>query len=336
MSYTPLINSSIPSPEYYQNYMSTDKSKKEATLDTSIAGFDTPQKKHKTRDMLIGSLIALASIATVPFVVEGNSNGSQFSNTYPNTEVTFNEEVSYEESPTKLINFESTKGLTSGQKESIDILVASKLNGIDPENKVLLNKQIKSIQLMVDKISAKYKDKTITEDDKIRMEMKIKYITDEELLDRVNFTELSKYQHDLTVLKALIAGSRERIPRNDVDAQEEFDNQVENAQKLVDDITTKYKKRAKVAGNTDGDTSLSLKELLYMLNLNSLNGLSEEEQMNILRGELSNYKPQYFSADNDEDIARSNEQITKVVQDVQTKIDSQADAHKRFNISRNH
>ena len=61
MSYAPLTNYSIPSPEYYQNYMSVDNSKKDATPDNSIAGFDTPQKKHKTRDMLIGSLIALAS-----------------------------------------------------------------------------------------------------------------------------------------------------------------------------------------------------------------------------------------------------------------------------------
>ena len=235
-----------------------------------------------------------------------------------------------------MINYDSTEGLTPSQRESIDILVASKLNGIDPENKELLNKQIKSIQLMVDKLSAKYKDKTITEDDKIRMEMKIKYITDDELLDRVNFTELSKYQHDLTVLKALIAGSRERIPRNSIDAQEEFDKQVENAQKLVNDITTKYKQRAKVAGNTDGDNSLSLKELLQMLNLSSLDGLSSEEQMNILRGALSNYKTQYFSTDNDDEIKRSNEELTKVVQDAQDKVDSQADAHKRFNISRNH
>ena len=166
--------------------------------------------------------------------------------------------------------------------------------------------------------------------------MKIKYITDDELLDRVNFTELSKYQHDLTVLKALIAGSRERIPRNSIDAQEEFDKQVENAQKLVNDITTKYKQRAKVAGNTDGDNSLSLKELLQMLNLSSLDGLSSEEQMNILRGALSNYKTQYFSTDNDDEIKRSNEELTKVVQDAQDKVDSQADAHKRFNISRNH
>ena len=336
MSYAPLANYSIPSPEYYQNYMSVDNSKKDATPDNSIAGLDTPQKKHKTRDMLIGSLIALASLATVPFMADSNSKVSQIYNTTPETEMTINDDVNYEETPTAMINFDSTKGLTPSQKESIDILVASKLNGIDPENKELLNKQIKSIQLMVDKLSAKYKDKTITEDDKIRMEMKIKYITDDELLDRVNFTELSKYQHDLTVLKALIAGSRERIPRNSSDAQEEFDKQVENAQKLVNDITTKYKKRAKVAGNIDGDTSFSLKELLYTLNLSSLNGLSEEEQINILRGALSNYKTQYFSANDDEEIKRSNEQITKVIQEAQDKIDSQADAHKRFNISRNH
>ena len=112
--------------------------------------------------------------------------------------------------------------------------------------------------------------------------------------------------------------------------------QLKNAQKLVNDITTKYKQRAKVAGNTDGDNSLSLKELLQMLNLSSLDGLSREEQMNILRGALSNYKTQYFSTDNDDEIKRSNEELTKVVQDAQDKIDSQADAHKRFNISRNH
>lgn len=334
MSYAPLINSSIPSPEYYQNYMSVDNSKKDTTLDSSVAGFDTPQKKHKTKNMLIGSLIALASLASVPFMVDSSSKDSQFYNTTPETEMTINDDVNYEETPTAMINFDSTKGLTPSQKESIDILVASRLNGIDPENKVLLNKQVKSTQLMIDKLAAKYKDKTITEDDKIRMEMQIRYITDKELLDRVNFTEISKYQHDLTVLKALIAGSRERIPRNSSDAQEEFDKQVENAQKLVNDITTKYKKRAKVAGNTDGDTSISLKELLQMLNLSSLDGLSEEEQMNILRGALSNYKTQYFSADNDEDIKRSNEQITNVVQDAQNKIDSQADAHKRFNLIR--
>ena len=71
-----------------------------------------------------------------------------------------------------------------------------------------------------------------------------------------------------------------------------------------------------------------------MLILSSLDGLSDEDQMNILRGWLSDYKTQYFSADNDEDIKHSNEQITNVVQDAQNKIDSQADAHKRFNLIR--
>lgn len=344
MSYTPLIQSTIPSPEYYNNY-GTRTNKKDITdkpLDSSV-NKESEQKNNKTRNMLLASLMALATLTSLPFVT-GSDDSPRVNedNKILETGLQNNKSIGDYENTQKLmglINFDSMNGLSETQKKSIEMLTIARLNEINalnPESKSMMKSQVNAVQRMVDKMSSNYKDKYLSPEDQIRMEMAMKFVTDDEILDNIDFSELSKYQNDLTVLKALIAGSRERIRREDPESEGKVIQQVKDGQTLVNIITTKYKQRAKVAGNTDGDNSLSLKELLQMLNLSSLDGLSSEEQMNILRGALSNYKTQYFSTDNDDEIKRSNEELTKVVQDAQDKIDSQADAHKRFNISRNH
>lgn len=364
MSYAPFIKCTIPSPEFYEAYGKLNKTNeaKVTNPNPEYEGIKLEDEKanarnRKARNMLVSSLMALATLALpissnssnkveqdyMPTTIEANYNVPT-----EDTEVTCNpkalarggedDNVVELKELMGLINFASTEGLSQSEKESIEMVAMARLNQVnafDPEAKNKINTQIAEVQGLVDKMAKEYKLNPPKTEDEQRMEYARKYITDREILSNVDFSELYRYQKDLTVVKALIAGSRGRIERlNNVDVNEEVDKQIQDAQKFVDCIVARYKKRAKVAGNTDFDNSLSQKELINLLDLRSLDGLPYAEQVNILRAAISGYKPQYFSAENEEDIKRTNEELTKIVQNTQDKLDSQADAHKRLNLIR--
>lgn len=362
MSYAPFIRNTMPSPDFFEVYGNSNVNETKATNpDSELTGIkfedkEADARRQKARNLLVSSLMALATLAMplsstssnkmeqdyIPNQAEKSYNipdeGSEeiFCNPKALARGGENDSVVEIKELMGLINFDSTKGLPENQRESIEMVAMARLNQVnafDPEARNKINTQIAEVQRVVDKMAKEYKEHPLKTEDEQRMEYAKKYITDNEILSNVDFSELYRYQKDLTVVKALIAGSRGRIERlNNIDVNDEIDKQVLDAQRFVDCIVSRYKKRAKVAGNTDFDNTFSQKELINMLDLRSLEGLPYEEQVRVLKGAISGYKPQYFSADTEEAIKRTNAELTQIIQDTQDKLDSQADAHKRFNL----
>lgn len=358
MSFSPLIPSSIPSPEYFEVYGNNKSSKtnNNKNIDNNIEEKNnsenketTENKTNKSKNMLVGSLIALATIGTpTAFYIDDNGNYENLDNTeivesMPEEQEIIcnpkalakggeNDSIVELNELMNLLNFDSTNGLPKSEIESLKTIAMANLTPVsanDEDAKEKITQQIQRVQEWIDSSANEYKVNPPKSEFEKKIEYNMKYVTDNEILSNVDVSELSKYQKDKTVLAALISGSRERIERSDADAIEKVEKQVEDAQKLVDAITDKYKRNAKIAGNTDFDNTLSKKELVNMLDLRSLEGLTKNEKTKILKSAIKGYKPVMFDVRDNSDIKRTNKQLTQIVQNTQDKIDSQADALKR-------
>lgn len=84
--------------------------------------------------------------------------------------------------------------------------------------------------------------------------------------------------------------SLDKIKRDDEDAFKKKEKAIEDAQRFVDGIVNKYKMRAKVSGNYNGDDVLSKSELATLLNTQSLMGLPDNIAFRIIAKALEDYK----------------------------------------------
>lgn len=358
MSFSPLFKSTIPSPEYFEVYGNNKSSKtnNDKNINNNIEEKNnsdiketTENKTNKSKNMLVGSLIALATIGTpTAFYIDDNNNYENLDNTeivesMPEEQEIFcnpkalarggeDDSVVELNELMNLLNFASADGLPESEIEALKTIAMANLTPIaanDTDAKEKITEQIQRVQDWIDNSANEYKINPPKSEYEKKIEYNMKYVTDNEILSNVDVSELSKYQKDKTVLAALISGSRERIERSDADVIEKIEKQVRDAQTLVDNITEKYKRNAKIAGNTDFDNTLSKKELVNMLDLRSLDGLSAQERTKILKSAIKGYKPVMFDVKNNADIKTTNKQLTQIVQNTQDKIDTQADALKR-------
>ncbi|MCR5265471.1 MAG: hypothetical protein K6E29_02625 [Cyanobacteria bacterium RUI128] len=163
------------------------------------------------------------------------------------------------------------------------------MNSANAKEEVL--KQVKSIQSSINKLAEDYKKNPPKSSQQIYAEYAMKYVTDREILDNVDFSELQYYQNDITVLRHSINMSREKIRRDDPDADKKKQKAIENAQRLVNSIVAKYQMKASVHGNYNADDVLSKGELASLLNMENIEDLPVEYKACVITKALENYKP---------------------------------------------
>lgn len=355
MSFSLFIKPTITkekSYEFSKNQQTKINNKTNVDKNTETEDKDTNNIKtnnnHNTSDILVNSLIALATIGTPTAIfvdnldTYDNPHQTEVAESMPEEEIICNPKalarggendsiVELNELMT-LLNFDSTNELPKSEIEAIKTVAMANLKPVyanDKDAKEKITSQIQNVQNWIDNAANDYKINPPKSEFEKKIEYNSKYITDKEILANVDISELSRYQKDKTVLAALISGSRERIARDDADAVEKAEKQIEDAQALVDKITERYRNNSKIAGNTDFDNTLSKKELVDLLDLRSLEGLPKNERTKILRNAIKGYKPVMFDIKNKNDIRKTNEQLTEIVQATQNQIDRQADAQKR-------
>lgn len=153
------------------------------------------------------------------------------------------------------------------------------------------------------------------------------FVTSGELTDCLDYSEICKYQKDVSVLKALLSGNFERIRRDDPDRSEKFGKAIEDAQATIDAIAHKYEMNSRIVGNNDYDNTVTPKEMVESLDLRSIEDLSKNEQNAILKKAMKGVKPFMFTELQDvDDIKKTNEQLCEKLQVIQNTVD--ADARK--------
>lgn len=309
-------------------------------------------KTKRAKNFLLGSLIALASLS-VPTITMLEMDNYEFENN--RTHITMSNDYTDLKQPELECNPEAiAKGGKNDSiveiKEMMNLLNYDSLNGIpqhvakdivssamvsltpinvntkDAKSKII--EQIKNTQNWIDATAKEYKINPQSAYQQI-LEYENKYISTNDVVDRVDFSEIMKYQKDLTVLKALIRNSTSRIERNDNDCAEKFEKEVEKAQNFVNKICAKYKLNSKVAGNGNYDGQLTKEEMINLLDLNSLDGLSIEKQQELLHKVTNSYKTIYFGDIRNNNHAKEiNKQVQASLQTIQNSLDTQANNYK--------
>ena len=337
-----------------------DQTKAEKTTIENIQDVDTTEedvdlnekygfnKKNSSKytNALIGSLMGLSvlSIPTLEIIDGSGSNHYNNSTSYvePKEEIICNPEklaqgcgdddslVELKEIM-NLIDFSGMAQLPEGTKKAILTVASAHVQPVyanDPDAKEKIIKQTQEIQQMVDKLIYKEvvnPDPTVEE----RLaEYRRNNITADDLFEFIDFSELQKYQKDISVLKAGLRNTIGYIPRKDFDSNERAEQAVENAQKFVDELTAKYKRYSKIAGNSDYDHILSKEELIGLLDQRSADGIDKKTKARILANATAGYKTIMFRDINDAQIKETNEKVCEEIQKAQDKFDNQANNYR--------
>ena len=195
---------------------------------------DTTGKTNKShvRNALLGSLIALSSI-TVPMIETEsenkyiNSNYNSY-NTEETTKVICNPELIAKGGKNdsmieiseflNLLNFSNMSNLPKNQQSTIRMIASAHYTPIDitkPQAKEKLIEQVNRIQAMVDKSIENHKENPYESHQEKLAKINREYITASELINQVDFSEIKKYKKDVSILKAILKNSIQRIPRKD-------------------------------------------------------------------------------------------------------------------------
>lgn len=324
-------------PQKYFEYYNQEQNDVDKKNDFSAS------KDNKTKNVLIGSLMALAamSIPAIEIIDDKKPEQQYYTTTAftPQTEqITCNPEALAKggkdystvelEELMNLINFSSLEGIPKSEQNTIKNIAMANLTPVNvnlSNAKERIIKQIQNVQDWVDKSAKEYKTNPPKSEYEKKLEYKSRYITGQDVAEQVDFSEIIKYQKDISLLKALIYGSTPKIDRRDYDSNEKFNQAIQNAQRTVDNITEKYKRHAKIAGNINLDNSLNHDEIMGLLDLSSLNGLPRNIQREIYNQAKSKCKTLYFGdVKNNQDIKEANNRTLKTVQKIQNILDSLA------------
>lgn len=358
MTSTPIFTPTIQSQAYLDVYCNKKASEKSTNPNDEYAdySFNKPES-NKARNILIGSLMALASLA-VPSVIALEQDKSAFDN-YSSSIVTNmnsqSETSGIECNPEalakggkddsivelreimNLLDFKCLEGLPKSYAKSVASVALAQAIPVDINSEGAKEKiinQVKTLQKFIDKAANDYLENPSKSPYEQMIDYDNKYISPSEVLDRVDFSGLRKYQKDISVLRGLITYSVGRIGRRDADCAEKFEQEVAHAQSLVDNITKKYKLNSMVAGNYDYDGELTKKEILSLLNQDVLEGIPKDKQQEFLNNASQKYKTIYWGQVRDKKHYQNiNKKVTKCVQEIQDKLDSQANNY-RLNIYR--
>lgn len=235
----------------------------------------------------------------------------------------------------KLLDYSALEGMSKSLRETIKINARSMFLPIDmnsPNAKEEILKQVKNAQHSINTVSEDLKKNPIKSYRQMYMEYAMNNITDKEILDNVDFSELEQYQYDMTMVRGLISMSRDEIRRNDADVAQKRQRAIDDAQAFVDGIVKKYKTRATVTGNYNGDEVLSKGELATLLNLECLNDLPEPVQYGIVAKVLQSYEPRDLRyATDKQQVKIENQKVEEDRKKSQELLDQwAAKAHKEF------
>lgn len=199
------------------------------------------------------------------------------------------------------------------------------INMNSPKAKETVLKNVKDAQHSIDHLAKCYAEGRMKSPIQSPIEYACDHITSDEILNEVDFSELKFYQKDISFTKGLIRFSTESIRRDDPKAAEKEEKAIKNAQRLVDSIVQKYKIRAQVSGNYDGDEILTKGELAGLLNMQNLEGLPYELRIRIIQKAVEDYEPISLSMVKDQrDVKRANEKVDADSTKAQKKLDEWA------------
>lgn len=194
----------------------------------------------------------------------------------------------------KLLDYSKLNAFSKQTKESIKnsskyLFEPIDLNTPNVEDQIL--NMVKTAQNSINKTADALKENPILSSRQVIEDYEKRFITDDEILDNVDMSGLKKYQKDLTLVRALINITRDKIERNDPNFEKKRKDAIKSAQSMVDNIVKSYKTKAKVTGNFDGDDILSKSEMANLLDIKCLEGLPEEIKVGILSKVLESYVP---------------------------------------------
>ncbi len=310
----------------------------------------TQNKNNKLRNALIGSLVALATIS-IPAIELTDKNNSidKYNYSVPqkdNIETICNPELIAKggrndslvetEEFLKLLNFAGMDNLPSSTQSAIRMTASANYEPVmvsDANAKEKLINQVEKVQKVIDtaiKQSLEKPHKTYAQE---QLEYKAKYISSVDIIDQVDFSEISKYRQDLSYLKAQLRNYVDPIERADIKSNEKLKESINKAQNLVDNLTEQCKKYGQIVGNTDYNHTLSRFELIDLLNQESLEGLDKWTKKIIISKATENYNPINFDDIKDNDkIKEKNKIIGEEVQKAQDILDFEALKYKLSNL----
>ncbi len=235
----------------------------------------------------------------------------------------------------QLLDYSSLEGIPRLARENIRVNATAgflPINMKSYKSNEEIIKQVKNAQFMIDYMAKKYKQDPPKSSIDNYYDYAINNITDREILDEVDFSELELYQNDLTGVKNSIRMNTPRIKRNDIDAAKKEEKAIQDAQKFVDTIVHRYKVRSEVSGNYDGNSVLSKSELMSLLNFDSVKDLPDILKIRIINKALESYQPRSLTnVKEHSDAKRENDFVERDRQKVQDKLDEWAvKAHKEF------
>lgn len=314
---------------------------------------DTPKTtSNKYKNALMGSLMTMAAIAMPAAVLLEDDSQAYYHSSQPKQEnyedVICNVDalakggkddyVVEPEEIMQMLNFDGVEKLPKTERKaiySIASVYARPINVNDPDARKKIIEEAQYIQKFVDKAVDQAADpENLNYSQKVK-DYEQKYVSGNELVDNLDYSEISKYQKDVSVLRALLRGGISRIRRDDPNISEKFANECEKAQRTIDNIAARYKMNSHIVGNDNFDNSVTAKEIEGILDKTSLQDLSPEEQKSILSGALGSFKTiNFMELKTDKDIKKTNQQVGKEVQKIQNAVDSAARKAllKKYNI----
>lgn len=313
--------------------------------------FPKPPVSDKTKNAIIGSLMALSALTLGGLEVMDNDK-YDFSGKSP--------AVSVQEDPYKdiicnpeaiakggdddnivelqefmnMLDYASLEGLPESTKKAVKTVVSARINPVfigkgDDKKKII--EQIQKSQEMLDRYAEEWKFNPPKSPDAILAEYEREFITSSDILYRLDFSELRKYTDSDDLVLASIIGSVPKIRRDDEDAYEKVEQEVEKAQKYIDKKTKEYKAYSKVIGNDDNSASLSTIEFSKLL-LPSFDGLTPEQQKTAIRKSLAVYKPiRFMNITSEDEIKEVNKKIGEAIQKSQNVLDAEANKFRYQN-----
>lgn len=303
-------------------------------------------QSNKARNILIGSLMALATISvpTIEYLDTPKKVAidNQLTPEKEKTEIICNPELIAKggkddnmveiQEFLNLLNFSGMENLPQSTQSAIEMIASAHYQPVlvsDEHAKEKLISQVEEIQKMVDKcIENSIKNPSKTYEQKL-LDYQSKYISSVDIIDQVDFSEISKYQKDITVLKALLRNSVKPIRRDAFDCYDQEQKAINQAQISVNKLVEQHKKYAKIAGNTDYNNNLSTPELIELLDKGSLKGIDKKTKKEIINKATTQYKTIIFDEIQDkEEIKETNKRICEEIQKAQNILDAEALKYK--------
>lgn len=320
-------------------------------FDEPLIDFNKPMPKStgkKVRDAVLGSLMALATISLPTVAILDEPKGLDidssylteeveplppFEGTYCNVEAVAlggeNDTIVEPAEILQLLDYSRLSALPEDEQDEIMEKVSAQIKNVnvhDVDAQQTVINQVRSSQGAVNKAIANSPNRpSLQYSEAGKAEYARNYITGDELIDCLDFSELLKYQKDASVLKAGLREKMAKIKRNDEKALEKFDAERENAQRLINKIVHNYVMNSHVSGNANCDNAITVDEIFSKIDTSVIGHLPKYEQKRVIKSALGSFNTIVFpEIRTDEDIEKVNKRVDEEAQKIQDKLDRRA------------